>query len=82
MLILPETTKFENLVKIADIILHAFKKHFVIDDHKIYITPSIGIAIFPDDGNDAETLMKNADIAMYQAKEQGKNRYSLYSGGI
>ncbi len=80
--ILSETAKPEDSVKIADIILHAFKEHFVIDDHKIYITPSIGIAIFPDDGNDAETLVKNADIAMYHAKEQGKNRYSLYSGGI
>lgn len=82
VLIFPETTKLEDSVKIADIILLEFKEPFVIDDHKIIITPSIGIAIFPDDGNDAETLVKNADIAMYHAKEQGKNRFSLYSGGI
>ena len=43
------------------------------------MTASVGISIYPDDGTDQQTLLKNADIAMYRAKEQGKNNYKFYS---
>jgi EAL domain-containing protein (putative c-di-GMP-specific phosphodiesterase class I) len=46
--------------------------------HEIFVTPSIGIAVFPQDGENAETLLKNADIAMYFAKRQGRNLYRFY----
>ena len=51
----------------------------VIDDNRMHITGSIGIAIYPDDARDSMTLLKNADIAMYNAKDNGKNRYQFFS---
>ena len=52
---------------------------FVFDAHEFHISASIGIATYPSDGQDGETLLKNADIAMYRAKEAGKNQYQFYS---
>ena len=49
-----------------------------IDQHELHISVSIGISIYPDDGQDAETQIKNADIAMYQAKENGRNNYKFF----
>ncbi len=51
----------------------------VIDNNQMHITGSIGIAIYPDDARDSMTLLKNADIAMYNAKDNGKNRYKFFS---
>ncbi len=64
--------------KVSDI-EKELRKPFVIKDHDVYITPSIGISIFPYDGSNVTTLMKNADIAMYRAKENGKNQSCYYS---
>lgn len=50
-----------------------------IEDHEIYVTASVGIALFPDDGADADELFKNADVAMYRAKESGKNTMQFFS---
>ena len=52
---------------------------FVFDAHEFHISASIGIATYPSDGQDGEALLKNADIAMYRAKEAGKNQYQFYS---
>ena len=49
------------------------------DDLELTVTPSIGITLFPDDGNTADTLFRNADTALYHAKEQGRNNYQFYS---
>ena len=62
---------------VAEKILEIFQKPFNIDNHDLYITTSIGGAIYPIDGKDVETLIKNADIAMYRAKEKGNNRFEL-----
>ncbi|HEY5609672.1 MAG TPA: PAS domain S-box protein, partial [Thermoanaerobaculia bacterium] len=63
--------------KIAQKILETIAEPFVLERHELYVTTSIGIAVFPDDGDDAETLLKNADSAMYRAKEFGRNNYQL-----
>jgi diguanylate cyclase (GGDEF)-like protein/PAS domain S-box-containing protein len=55
---------------------------FVISGREYHVTASIGISVYPDDGEDAATLLKNADIAMYRAKEQGRNSYEFYSERI
>lgn len=63
----------------AQKLLDEFEEPFVDVDSEIISSTSIGIALFPDDGTDVETLIKNADLAMYKAKERGKNRFSFYS---
>ena len=59
-------------------ILEAVAKVHSIDDHDLHITASGGISVYPDDGDDAETLIKNADMAMYQAKEMGRQTYRFF----
>jgi len=82
LLLLPETTKTEDVDVVAQKILAAFQKSFVCNHHEISITTSIGIAIYPSDGEDADTLMKNADIAMYRVKETGRNNYQYYAAAV
>ena len=67
------------MAKVAQKILEAIRKPFVFDGHEIHIATSIGIALYPDDGENADTLVKNADIAMYRAKEQGRDNYQCYT---
>ncbi len=78
ILLLPEITSGENITIIAEKILETIRKPFLINNQKLQITTSIGISIYPVDGEDAETLIKNADIAMYQAKQTGRDRYSQH----
>ncbi len=78
-LLLLGITQAEHAVDIACKILRAFKQPLIIGGHELYITTSIGIALYPNDGEDAETLLKNADTAMYHAKEQGRNNYQFYT---
>jgi diguanylate cyclase (GGDEF)-like protein/PAS domain S-box-containing protein len=65
--------------KIARKILSEIAEPIVLSGHEYQVTASIGISVFPGDGQDQETLMKHADIAMYVAKEQGKNNFQYYS---
>jgi diguanylate cyclase (GGDEF)-like protein/PAS domain S-box-containing protein len=79
LLLLTEMARLKNVTTIAKKILGAFRTPFAVDDHKLKITTSIGIAIFPDDGDDTDILLKNADIAMYRAKARGRNNFQCYS---
>lgn len=58
--------------------LHGLASPFVVEGHEFFISGSIGISLYPNDGADTKTLMKNADIAMYRAKQQGGNSYQFY----
>lgn len=80
MLLFPEMAQMEDAARIAQKILEIFRKPFVFEGHELHISTSIGIALCPDDGEDIDTLVKNADIAMYRAKEQGRNSYQCCSG--
>jgi len=60
-------------------IFSALDSSFTIDGREITMTASLGISIYPDDGEDVETLLKNADIAMYQAKAEGRNNYKFFT---
>ncbi|PDW00490.1 GGDEF domain-containing protein [Candidatus Chloroploca asiatica] len=75
ILILTEITVLEDATTIAAKIQAALHKSFYLNEHMLTITSSLGIALFPDDGTDAETLLKHADSAMYQAKEAGYGEY-------
>ena len=77
LLLINNLTDEKDIIKIADTIMELFKHPFSISEQEFYVTASIGIAMYPLDGEDAETLIKNADLAMYMAKERGKNRYVL-----
>ena len=82
LLLLAETTKTEDIDLVAQKILAAFQRPFLLGDHQIRTTTSIGIAIYPSDGKDADSLIKNADIAMYYAKEKGRNNYQYYAAAV
>ncbi len=60
-------------------VLEVFKSGFVVEENEFFVTPSIGISIFPKDGEDAKTLIKHADTAMYFVKDKGKNNYKLFT---
>ncbi|MEG6521948.1 EAL domain-containing protein [Desulfotomaculum sp. 1211_IL3151] len=67
----------EDVIKVADTIMKMFEHPFEVQGQEFFITGSAGVAVYPFDGDDAETLIKNADIAMYIAKSKGKNQYEL-----
>ncbi len=67
-----------SIVKVSEKLKNSFSNPFLIDEHIIKITISIGIAIYPYDGTTSDELLRNADIAMYKAKEKGKNRYIFF----
>ena len=72
----------ERIQQKAAEILHKVAKPCLIEDMEFSVTASIGIAIFPEDGDDPHILLKNADTAMYQAKDAGRNNYQFYSVGM
>ena len=78
VLIFPDMKVIEEAIQVVQKIIDRFNKPFLIDTHQLVVTTSIGIAVYPNDGMDEEILMKNADIAMYQAKQAGRARYQLY----
>ncbi len=65
---------------VADKLLQLLRAPFSINNHEFYTSGSLGISLFPKDGNDAEQLVKNADIAMYEAKKSGRNNLLFFSG--
>jgi len=82
-IILTDVKEIEDVVKVVRKIFAVLSEPFRIEGYDFSVTGSVGISIFPDDGKDAETLLKNADIAMYHAKEGGTgNSYVLYTPSL
>jgi diguanylate cyclase (GGDEF)-like protein/PAS domain S-box-containing protein len=77
LLLLVSVRHKEEAAHVATKILSRVGEPFRVDGHELHVTTSAGIALFPQDGEDAATLLKNADAAMYQAKEQGRNAYQI-----
>ncbi|MFV2004485.1 MAG: EAL domain-containing protein [Gammaproteobacteria bacterium] len=69
----------DDAIKLAEKITHTLKQAFNVDGHELYVSASIGIALYPQDGNNIDSLIKHADVAMYHVKGQGKNGYQFYS---
>lgn len=69
----------EDAILTAERILSALSTPFLLDSYEVRVTTSIGIAFFPDDGEDVNSLIKKADISMYKAKEKGGNVYHIYT---
>ncbi|MDQ0155169.1 putative bifunctional diguanylate cyclase/phosphodiesterase [Robertmurraya andreesenii] len=68
----------KEAVHVAEDIIHSLARSFLLHQHEVYISTSIGISFFPLDGLTMEALLRNADKAMYKAKSSGKNQYELY----
>jgi diguanylate cyclase (GGDEF)-like protein/PAS domain S-box-containing protein len=81
-LLLPSLIRSEDAAVVAQKIIEAVRYPFHIEGREFFITTSIGISLYPEDGADAATLIKNADTAMYQAKEQGRDNYQLFNAFV
>ena len=77
IIMLNHITSYNDVSKIMDKIMGIFSETFIVNSYEFLVTASAGIAVYPVDGEDSETLVKNADIAMYNAKSKGKNLYAL-----
>lgn len=75
--LLSEIAHEDDLARIARKILDELSHRFAFEEHQLYVSASMGIAVYPRDGSDPQTLMKNADSAMYRAKNSGRNGYSF-----
>ena len=81
-LMLSEINSTQDAASVAEDILDVLKPGFLIDNHLLHISASIGIAVYPNHGKDGETLIKNADAALNRAKLQGRNNYQIYNSAI
>ena len=79
MILLPGIHEIQDAAKTAQKILLSFETPFYAEGQPLQTSTSIGISLFPHDGEDLSTLMKNADVALYRAKEKGRNNYQLYT---
>ncbi len=79
-LVMVERSRGESeILPIVETILHACDLPFLIEDREIFLLASLGITVYPDDGRDSEMLLKNVDVAMYQAKRDGRNTFRFYA---
>jgi len=79
MIVLSDVSSADGATTVARHIVNALDHPFVVDGHEMFVTASIGIIVFPDDGHDVGTLIRDADTAMYQAKRHGRNKFQFYS---
>lgn len=79
VVLLSDLSRAEDVVISASNILDAVAQVHSINEHDLHVTASVGISIYPEDGDDSETLLKNADTAMYQAKEMGRQTYRFFT---
>lgn len=82
MLVLPDIGSSENAAQVADRLIATLQEPMRLSKHTVVITPSIGIAMAPTDGNDAETLLRHADLAMYFAKRRSAGTYAFFDASM
>jgi predicted signal transduction protein with EAL and GGDEF domain/FixJ family two-component response regulator len=81
-ILIPDLERVEHALNVAHRVKEAMRRPFLIDGNEIFVTASIGISLFPEDGDDCNSLLKFADTAMYHAKNCGKNNAKLYSSSL
>jgi len=79
ILLLENIADLQDVNEVIEKLMKSMEAPFVVDEHQLYLTLSAGISIYPDDGDDAEVLIRNADTAMYRAKNDGRNTYHFYT---
>ncbi len=72
----------QDAATVAEKIIHVLEKMLMIGNYPLHLSASVGISLYPEDGSDADSLMKYADAAMYKAKESGRNTFNFYEQGI
>jgi diguanylate cyclase (GGDEF)-like protein/PAS domain S-box-containing protein len=82
VILLSEVTHEQDAAVCADKLLQAIRMPYVLDDHELHVTASIGIVVHPGDGTEVEALLQNADSAMYEAKKHGRNNYQFYRSDL
>ena len=82
VIMIPNFASAEQLGAVTQKALAAVSRTFKLGNHEFHVTASVGISVYPGDGDDERTLMKNADIAMYRSKEDGKNTFTFYSADL
>ncbi|WP_319760470.1 EAL domain-containing protein [Maridesulfovibrio sp.] len=82
VIMLKEVKEKHDVVIMANSIIKLFSRAFTIKSQPVTLTPSIGIAVYPDDGDTAHELVRNADTAMFKAKQEGRNSYHLFTAGL
>jgi diguanylate cyclase (GGDEF)-like protein len=81
-ILIPDLERVEHALNVATRVKEAMRRPFLIEGNEIFVTASIGISLFPEDGDDCGSLLKFADTAMYHAKNCGKNNAKLYSSSL
>ena len=81
-ILIPDLERVEDALNVAHRVKEAMRRPFMIEAHEIFVTASIGISLYPEDGEDCNSLLKYADTAMYHAKNCGKNNAKLYSSSL
>ncbi len=79
VILLPRVGSANEVIRVANKLTTQFRRPFQLDGRELFVTFSMGISLYPHDGDDAETLLKNADTAMYRAKQQGRDNFQLYA---
>ncbi|MBT3048411.1 MAG: GGDEF domain-containing protein [gamma proteobacterium symbiont of Ctena orbiculata] len=82
VILLQDVTEMDAVANIATKVIDSITKVFTLYERDIYIGASVGITIFPDDAMNADSLLRNADMAMYQAKERGRNNYQFFTASM
>ena len=81
-ILIPDLERVDHALNVAHRVKEAMRRPFLIEGNEIFVTASIGISLFPEDGDDCDSLLKFADTAMYHAKNCGKNNAKLYSSSL
>lgn len=79
IILLANTAQSDDILSLADKLMKSLARPFQLGDHELFVTASLGGCVFPEDGPDAESMMKKADIAMYHAKALGRNNFQFYN---
>ncbi len=79
VIVLPDLKTPSDAATVADKIIGALSTAIVVDGNELHTSPSVGISVYPDDGGDSDTIMRNADTAMYHAKTLGRNNFQFYA---
>jgi diguanylate cyclase (GGDEF)-like protein len=78
-ILITELQNLDPITRAIKRIIEALSRRILLDGHELYVTTSIGVSLYPHDGRETETLLRNADVAMYHAKRQGRNNYQFYA---